>query len=67
MGRDRTEVAPTAGEIAELTAWLRQITTAGPGATPQTEIDAFLAAKYDLLNRITQGRRGRPQPEDKES
>jgi hypothetical protein len=47
------DIAPTAADIADLTAWLRRITQAGLGATPQTEIDAFLTAKHALLERIT--------------
>lgn len=53
---------PTAGEIADLTAWLRKI-TARPGDTPQTEVKEFLAAKRDLLARIQASRPSAPDQE----
>lgn len=40
------------GEIAELLAWCRRLSMAGPAADP-TERAAYLAAKTELLTRIT--------------
>ncbi len=39
-------------EITELLAWCRRLTMAGPDADP-AERTAYLAAKTDLLARIT--------------
>lgn len=41
-----------AREIAELLAWCRRLSAAGPDADP-TERTAYLAAKTELLTRIT--------------
>ena len=41
-----------AREIAELLAWTRRLSAAGPAADP-AERAAYLAAKTDLLARIT--------------
>ena len=41
----------TAQEIAELTAWLRRIIEADADVDP-AEVEAYLAAKRDLLARI---------------
>jgi hypothetical protein len=43
---------PTARQIADLLAWARALTQAGPAADP-AERAAYLAAKADLLHRIT--------------
>lgn len=45
------KTAPTVREIAELAAWLRRITEAGPAVDP-AERAAYLAAKRELLARI---------------
>lgn len=42
----------TATQIADLLAWARRLTEAGPGADA-TERAAYLAAKADLLDRLT--------------
>jgi hypothetical protein len=47
---------PSIGEIADLLAWARSVSERGPHADP-AERAAFLAAKTDLLARIT----GRPR------
>jgi hypothetical protein len=39
-------------EIADLTAWLRRLSTAGPGASDPAELAAFHTAKADLLAHI---------------
>lgn len=39
-------------EVTELLAWCRRLSVAGPDADP-TERAAYLAAKTDLLTRIT--------------
>lgn len=43
---------PSPAEIAELLAWARRLTEAGPRAAPAERL-AYLAAKTDLLTRIT--------------
>jgi hypothetical protein len=43
---------PTASEIAELTTWARTLCAQGPTADP-AEQTAYLAAKTDLLARLT--------------
>jgi hypothetical protein len=43
---------PSPREVAELLAWARRLTQAGPGADP-AEHTAYQAAKTDLLARIT--------------
>jgi hypothetical protein len=43
----------TSTEIAELTAWMRRLTQAGPGRADPAELAAFHAAKTALLARIT--------------
>jgi hypothetical protein len=43
---------PSPREIAELLAWARRLTQAGPGVDP-AERAAYLAAKTDVLARIT--------------
>jgi hypothetical protein len=42
---------PSPAEIADLLAWARRLTEAGPAADP-TDRAAYLAAKTDLLTRI---------------
>jgi hypothetical protein len=42
---------PSPAEIADLLAWARRLTEAGPAADP-TDRAAYLAAKADLLTRI---------------
>jgi hypothetical protein len=42
----------SAAEIASLLAWARSLTKAGPAADPADRA-AYLTAKTDLLNRIT--------------
>jgi hypothetical protein len=39
-------------QITQLLAWARRLSTAGPDADP-TEVAAYLAAKAELLARIT--------------
>ena len=41
----------TISEIADLTAWLRRLSTTGPGAGDPAELAAFHTAKADLLAR----------------
>lgn len=41
----------TITEIADLTAWLRRLSTADPGASDPAELAAFHTAKADLLAR----------------
>jgi hypothetical protein len=57
---------PNPGEIAELLAWARRLTEAGPGTDP-TERIAYQTAKNDLLTRITNpgaARRDGADPEE---
>jgi hypothetical protein len=49
---DTTPTPVTAHEIADLLAWGRSLAQRGAGANP-VERDAFLAAKAQLLARIT--------------
>lgn len=42
---------PSPAEIADLLAWARQLSAAGPTADP-ADRTAYLAAKTDLLARI---------------
>jgi hypothetical protein len=49
-GSSTPRVSPR--EIADLLAWARVLITAGPAANP-AEQAAYLAAKADLLERIT--------------
>lgn len=42
----------TITEITDLTAWIRRLSDAGPGATDPAELAAFHAAKTTLLARI---------------
>jgi hypothetical protein len=42
----------TITEITDLTAWLRRLSDAGPGATDERELAAFHTAKTTLLARI---------------
>ncbi len=44
---------PTAAEIADLLAWARVLIQTGPAALDPAERAAYLAAKADLLHRIT--------------
>ncbi len=44
--------APSPAEIADLLAWARRLTDAGATADPAQRV-AYLAAKADLLARIT--------------
>ena len=43
---------PSAAQIADLPAWARRLTEAGPTADPADRA-AYLAAKADLLTRLT--------------
>jgi hypothetical protein len=47
-----TPARVTAREIADLLAWARSLAQQGPNANP-AQRDAFLAAKAQLLARIT--------------
>jgi hypothetical protein len=49
---DASTRPPTIREIAELTSWARALCEKGPGADP-AEQAAYLAAKTDLLARLT--------------
>lgn len=42
----------TITEIAQLIAWARRLSAAGPGATDETELAAFHTTKARLLARI---------------
>lgn len=42
----------TITEITHLTAWIRRLSDAGPGASDPAELAAFHAAKTTLLARI---------------
>lgn len=42
----------TITEIAQVTAWARRLSAAGPGATDQAELAAFHATKARLFARI---------------
>lgn len=52
-------VAPSTGDIAELLAWARQLSQAGSAADPD-ERAAYLAAKAELLARITTAKEDTP-------
>ncbi len=45
----------TCAEIAELTAWARRISSAGPTCADPGELTAFHTAKHELLARIRTG------------
>jgi hypothetical protein len=50
-------------EIADLLAWARRLTQAGPATTPPAELAAYQARKADLLERITDQTRTQTNPE----
>jgi hypothetical protein len=47
-------------EVAQLLAWLRRLSAAGPAADP-AEVAAYQATKADLLARIPDSEYGHPQ------
>jgi hypothetical protein len=44
------------GEISDLIAWAARLSRTGPGSTSPAETAAYLAAKANLLERITASR-----------
>ena len=44
------------GEISDLIAWAARLSRTGPGSASPAEAAAYLAAKADLLERITASR-----------
>jgi hypothetical protein len=43
-------------EISDLIAWAARLSRTGPGSTSSAEVAAYLAAKANLLERITASR-----------
>jgi hypothetical protein len=48
-------------EIADLTAWCRRLTQAGPGTAHPAELAAYQQAKRDLLARLTDTEQEEPR------
>ena len=44
------------GEISDLIAWAARLSRTGPGGASPAEVAAYLAAKANLLERITASR-----------